>query len=176
MINNSQPSANYFETTCINSQSVNVRHTSNKSVSLPNPSVNNTYEPQEQLPLDKLYSYNSFMHSSFHQSNIPTSSMPIAQQTFVPNTSASFVYQQLLATNVGPLNLSTVVSAPNSNNVTQPSNVQPFSSEGTIFYVGNPNAIDTAIYSKQYRRLTQVRTNNMTQLHPRAVNQSLIKI
>ena len=53
-INNSQPSANYFETTCINSQIVNVPHTSNTSVSLPNPSVNNTYEPQEQLPLTNL--------------------------------------------------------------------------------------------------------------------------
>ena len=59
------------------------------------------------------------------------------------------MYQPLLPTNVGPLNLSTVIFAPNSNNVTQPSNVQPFSSGGTTFYVGNPNAVDTAIYSKQ---------------------------
>ena len=52
MIHNSQPSANYFETKCINSQRVNVPHTSNTSVSLPNPNIKSTYEPQEQLPLN----------------------------------------------------------------------------------------------------------------------------
>ena len=82
MINNSHPNANYFETTCINSQSVNVPHTSNLSVSLPHPNVNSTYEPQEQLPLTNLYNYNPLMQSSFHHSNIPTSSMPIAQHLF----------------------------------------------------------------------------------------------
>ena len=50
MINNSHPFADYFETTCINSQSVNVPHTSNTSVRLPNPKLNSTYESQEQLP------------------------------------------------------------------------------------------------------------------------------
>ena len=45
LINNSHPNANYFETTCINSQSVNVPHTSNTSDSLPNPNVNSMYEP-----------------------------------------------------------------------------------------------------------------------------------
>ena len=43
MVNNSHPFADFFETTCINSQSVNVPHTSNTSVSLPNPNVNSTY-------------------------------------------------------------------------------------------------------------------------------------
>ena len=61
MIHNSQPNANYFETTCINSQSVNVPHTSNTSVSLPNSNVNTTYESQEPLPLTKLHSYNPLM-------------------------------------------------------------------------------------------------------------------
>ena len=74
--------------------------------------------------------------------------MPIAQQTFFPNTSASFMYQQLLPTNVGPLNPPTVTFPPNSYYVTQPSNVQPFSSGAITFYVGNPNAVDAAIYSK----------------------------
>ena len=149
MIHNSQPGANYFETTCINSQSVNVPHTSNTSVSLSNPNVNTTYESQEQLPLTNLYNYNPLMQISFHHSNIPTSSMPIAQQTFFPNDSANFVYQPLLPTNVGPLNPPTVPFPPNSNYVTQPSKVQPFSSVGTTLYVGNPNAVDAAIYSKQ---------------------------
>ena len=66
MINNSQPSANYFETTCINSQSVNVPHTSNTSASLPNPNINSTYEPQEQLLLTNLYNYNPLMQSFLH--------------------------------------------------------------------------------------------------------------
>ena len=80
MINNSHPFADYFETTYINSQNVNVPHTSNTSVRLPNPKLNSTYEPQEQLPLTNLYNnYNPLMQSSFHHSNIPTSSMPIAQ-------------------------------------------------------------------------------------------------
>ena len=127
MIKNSHPFADYFDTTCINSQSVNVPHTSNTNVSLPNPNVNSTYEPQEQLPLTNLYNYNPLMQSSFHHSNIPTSSMPIAQQTFSPSNSANFVYQPLLPTNVGPLNPPTVTFSPNSYYVTQPSNVQPFS-------------------------------------------------
>ena len=148
MINSSHPFANYFETTCINSQSVNVPHTSNTSVSLPNPNVNSMYEPQEQLPLTNLYNYNSLMHSSFHRSNIPTSSMLIAQQTFFPSNSANFVYQPLLPTNVGPLNPPTVTFSPKSYYVTQSSNVQPFSSGGTTFYVGDPKALDAAIYSK----------------------------
>ena len=137
-INNSHPFADYFETTCINSQIVNVPHTSNTSVSLPNPKLNSTYEPQEQLPLTNLFNYNPLMQSSFHHSNIPTSSMPIAQQTFLPSNSANFVYQPLLPTNVGPLNPPTVTFSPNSFYVTQPSNVQPFSSGGTTFYVGDP--------------------------------------
>ena len=112
MINNSRPFADYFETTCINSQSVNVPHTSNTSVRLPNPKLNSTYEPQEQLPSTKLYNYNPLMQSSFHHSNIPTSSMPIAQQTFFPSNSANFVYQPLLPTNVGPLNPPTVTFLP----------------------------------------------------------------
>ena len=149
MINNSHPFADYFETTCINSQSVNVPHTSNTSVRLPNPKLNSTYESQEQLPLTNLYNYNPLMQSSFHHSNIPTSSMPIAQQTnFFPSNSASFVYQPLLPTNVGPLNPPSVTFSPNSYYVTQPSNVQPFSSGGTTFYVGDPKALDAAIYSK----------------------------
>ena len=148
MINNSHPNANYFETTCINSQSVNVPHTSNTSVSLPNPNVNSTYEPQEQISLTNLYNYNPLMQSSFHQSNMPTSSVLIAQQTFSPSNSANFVYQPLLPTNVGPLNSPTVTFFSNSSYVTQPSNVQPFSSGGTTFYVGDPNAVDAAIYSK----------------------------
>ena len=148
MINNSHPFADYFETTCINSQNVNVPHTSNTSVSLPNPKLNSTYEPQEQLPLTNLYNYNPLMQSSFHHCNIPTSSMPIAQQTFLPSNSANFVYQPLLPTNVGPLNPPTVTFSPNSYYVTQPSNVQPFSSGGTTFYVGDPKALDAAIYSK----------------------------
>ena len=92
IIHNSHPNGIYFETTCINSQSVNVPHTSNTSVSLSNSSVNITYEPHKQLPLTNRYNYNPLMQSSFHQSNIPTSSMPIAQQTFFPITSANFVY------------------------------------------------------------------------------------
>ena len=75
--------------------------------------------------------------------------MPIAQQTFFTNTSASFVYQPLLPTNVGPLNPSTVTFPPYSIYVTQRSIDQPFSSGRTTFYVGNPNAVDAAIYSKQ---------------------------
>ena len=75
--------------------------------------------------------------------------MPIAQQTFFPNTFAKIVYQPLLPTNVGPLNPLTVTFAPNSYYVTQPSNDQPFSSGGTTFCVGNPNAVDAAICSKQ---------------------------
>ena len=59
------------------------------------------------------------------------------------------MYQSFLPTKVGTLNPSTVTFAPNSNYVTQPSNVQPFSSGGTTFYVGNPNAVEAAIYSKQ---------------------------
>ena len=148
MINNSHPNAIYFETTCINHVSVNVPHISNTSVSLPNPNVNSTFEQQEQLPLTNLYNYNPLMQSSFHHSNIPTSSMPIAQQTFFPCSSANFVYQPLLPTNVGPLNPPTVTFSPNSYYLTQPSNVQPFSSGGIIFYVGDPNAVDAAIYSK----------------------------
>ena len=148
MIKNSHPFANYFETTCINSQSVNVPHTSITSVSLPNSNVNSTYEPQEQLLLTNLCNYNPLMKSSFHHSNIPTSSMPIAQHTFFPSNSANFVYQPLLPTNVGPLNPPTVTFSPNSYYVTQPSNVQPFSSGGTLFYVGDPKALDAAIYSK----------------------------
>ena len=148
MINNSHPNANYFETTCINSLSVNVPHTSNTSVSLPNPNVNSTYEPQTQLPLTNLYNYNPLMQSSFHHSNIPTSSMPIAQQTFFPSNSANFVYQPLFPTNFGPLNPPTVTFSPNSFYVTQPLNVQPISSGGTTLYVGDPNAVDAAIYSK----------------------------
>ena len=54
MIHNSHPNAHYFETQYINSQSVNVPHTSNRSFSLPNLDVNSTYEPQEQLPLTNL--------------------------------------------------------------------------------------------------------------------------
>ena len=142
MINNSHPFADYFETTCINSQRVNVPHTSNTNVSLPNPNVNSTYEPQEQLPLTNLYNYNPLMQSSFHHSYIPTSSI------FFPSNSANFVYQPLLPTNVGPLNPPTVTFSPNSYYVTQPSNVQPFSSGGTTFYVGDPKALDAAIYSK----------------------------
>ena len=49
MIHNSHANAIYFEKTYANSQSVNVPHRSDSSVSLPNPNVNNTYEPQEQL-------------------------------------------------------------------------------------------------------------------------------
>ena len=104
MINNSYPNANYLETTCTNSQSVNVPHTSNTSFRLPNPNVNRTHESQWQLLLNNLYSYNPLMQSSFYQSNIPTSSMHFAQQTIFPITSASFVYQPLLLTNIGPLN------------------------------------------------------------------------
>ena len=148
IIHSSHPNANYFETKCIYSQSVNVPHTSNKSVSLPNPNVHSTYEPQEQLLFTILYSYNPLMQSSFHHSNILTSSMPIAQQTVFPNTSASFVYQPLLPTNFGPLNTPTVIFPLNSYYVTQPSNVEPFSSGVTTFYVGNPNAIDASIYLK----------------------------
>ena len=148
MINKSHPFADYFETTCINSQSVNVPHTSNTSVSMPNSNVNSTYEPQEQLPLTNLHNYNPLMQSHFHHSNIPTSSMPIAQQTFSPSNSADFVFQPLLPTNVGPLKPPTFTFSPNSYYVTQPSNVQPFSSGGTTFYVGDPKALDAAIYSK----------------------------
>ena len=61
MINTSHPNADFFETTCINSQSVNLPYTSDKSVSLPNPNVYITYEPQEQLPLTNLYSQNPLM-------------------------------------------------------------------------------------------------------------------
>ena len=76
--------------------------------------------------------------------------MPITQQTFFfPNASARFVYQPLLTTNVGPLNPSKVTFPPNSNYVTRPSKFQPFSSGRTNFYVGNPNAKNGAIYSKQ---------------------------
>ena len=74
--------------------------------------------------------------------------MPIAQRTFFPSNSANFVYQPLLPTNVGPLNPPTVTLSPNSYYVTQPSNVQPFSSGGTTFYVGDPKTLDAAIYSK----------------------------
>ena len=114
MIINSHPNVNYFETPCINSQSVNVPHTSNTSVSLPNPNVNSTYDSQEQLLLTNLYNYNPLMLSSFHHSNIPTSSMPIAQQTFFPSNSTNFVYQPFLPTNVSPLNPPTVTFFPNS--------------------------------------------------------------
>ena len=95
MINDSHPFATShpFETTCINSQSVNVPHTSNTSVGLTNPNVNSTYEPQEQLLLTNLYNYNPLIQSSFHHSNIAPSSMAIAPQTFFPNSSAKFVYQ-----------------------------------------------------------------------------------
>ena len=148
MITNSHPFADYFETRCINSQSVNVPHTSNISVSLPNPKLNSTCEPKEQLPLTNLFNYNPLMQSSFHHSNIPTISMPIAQQKFLPSNSANFVYQPLLPTNVGPLNPPTVTFSPNSFYVTHPSNVQPFSSRGTTFYVGDPKTLDAAIYSK----------------------------
>ena len=92
MIHNSQPS--YFETTCINSQSVNVPHTSNTSVSLPNINVKSTYEPQEQQLLTNLYNYEP-TNLCFHHSNIPTTSMPIAQQNFFTNKSANFVYQPI---------------------------------------------------------------------------------
>ena len=148
LFNSSHPNAKYFETMCINSQSVNVPNTSNTSVSLPNLNVNSTYEPQKQLPLTNLYNYNPLMQSSFHHSNIPTSSMPIAQHTFFTSNSANFVYQLLLPTNVGPLNPPTVNFSPNSFYLTQPSNVQPSSSGGTTFYVGDLNAVDAAIYSK----------------------------
>ena len=133
MINKSHPFADYFETTCINPQSVNVPHTSKTSVSLPNPKLNSTYEPQEQLLLTNLYNYNPLMQSSFHHSNIPTSSTPIAQQTFLPSISANFVYQPLLPTNVGPLNRPTVSFSPNSYYVTQPSIVHRSLAEEQLF-------------------------------------------
>ena len=69
MIHNFHPNAIFFETACINSQSVNVPHTSNTSVSLPNTSVKSTYEPKEQLFFTNLNNYNPLMQSSFHQSN-----------------------------------------------------------------------------------------------------------
>ena len=56
--------------------------------------------------------------------------MPIAQQTFFPINFANFVYQPLLPTNVGPFKPPTVTFP-------------------LTFYVGNPNAVDAAIYSKQ---------------------------
>ena len=74
--------------------------------------------------------------------------MPIAQITFFPSNSSNFVYQPLLPTKVGPLNSPTVTFSPSSYYVNQPSNVQPFSSGGKTFYVGDPNAVDAAIYSK----------------------------
>ena len=89
--------------------------------------------------------------------------MPIAQQNFFPSNSANFVYQPLLPTNVGPLNPPTDTFFPNSYYVTQPSNVQPFSSGGTIFYVGDPKALDAAIYSK---RLMAPYTNENKQYGP----------
>ena len=148
MIHNAHPNANYFETTRMNSQSVNVYYTSITSVNLPNPNVNSMYEPQEQIPLTNLYSYNPLVQSSFHQSKMSASSMPIAQQTFFPNTSGSFVYQPIFPTNVGLLNPPTVTSPPTSYYVTHLSNAQPFSSGETTIYVGNPNAVDATIYSK----------------------------
>ena len=73
MIHNSHANAIYFEKTYANSQCVNVPDRSDTSVSLPNPNVNSTYEPQEQLPLTNLNSYNRLMQNTFHQSNIRTS-------------------------------------------------------------------------------------------------------
>ena len=93
IIHNSHPNGNYFETTCINSQSVNVPHTSNTSVSLSNSSVNIIYEPHQQLPLTNRYNCNPLMQSSFHQSNIPTSSIPLLNKPF------SQILQQILCTN-----------------------------------------------------------------------------
>ena len=58
------------------------------------------------------------------------------------------MYQPLLPTNFGPLNPPKVTFSPNSYYVTQPSKVKPFSSGGTTFYFGDPNAVDAAIYSK----------------------------
>ena len=147
MIHNCQPNANYFETTCINSESDNVPHTANTRVSLPNPNLNSTYEPQEQLPLTNLYSYNPLMQSNFHQSFSRRAQCPLLNKLF-PNTSASFVYQPLLSTKIGPPNPPTVTFTSNSHYVTQPSNVQQFFSGGAIFYVGTPNAVNAAIYSK----------------------------
>ena len=148
MIHNSHPNANYFETTSMNSQSVNVPCTSNTSVNLPNPNVNSLNEPQEQLPFTNLYSYNPLVQSSFHQSNMSTSSMPIAQQTFFPKYFCKFCVPTNFPTNVGLLNPPTVTSPPTSFYVTQLSNAQPFSSGGTNIYVGNRNAVDATIYSK----------------------------
>ena len=73
--------------------------------------------------------------------------MPIAQQIF-SQIFCKFCVPTALPTKVGPLNPSTVTFASNSIYVTQPSNVQPFSSGGTTFHVGNPNAVDTPIYLK----------------------------
>ena len=103
--------------------------------------------------------------------------MPIAQQTFSPIISANFGYQPLLPTNVGPLNSPTVTFSPNSYYVTQPSNVQPFSGGGTTFYVGDPNDVDAAIYSKSLvTPYTNENKQYVAQSRPQAVNQSLVKI
>ena len=65
MIHNSHPNANYFEKTYVKSQSVNVPHTPDTSVSLPNPNVNSTYELQEQLTLTNSNSYNPLIRVIF---------------------------------------------------------------------------------------------------------------
>ena len=102
MIHNSHANAIFFEKTDANSQSVNVPHRSDTSVSLPNPNVNSTYEPQKQLILTNLNNYNRLMQNNFHQCNIRTSSMALAQQTFSPNTSANAVYQPLYPLSLVP--------------------------------------------------------------------------
>ena len=73
------------------------------------------------------------------------------------------MYQPLSPTNVGHLSPPTVTLSPNSYYLTQPSNVQPFSSGGTTFYVGDPNAVDAAIYSKP---LMALYTNENKQYGP----------
>ena len=106
--------------------------------------------------------------------------MPIAQQTFFPNTSANAVYQPLLLTNVGPLNSSTVTFPPSPYYVTQPSKIQPFSSGGRTFYVSNPNAVDTASYWKplmapyknEFEQFGQITSSGSKPIH----NQDLAEI
>ena len=93
LINNSHSDAVYLETTCIKTQS-----TPDTSTSLPNPKLNSTYEPQEQLPVTNLYSCNPFMQNGFHQYNIPTRSMPIA--LFVQGQCPLYkILQQVFCTN-----------------------------------------------------------------------------
>ena len=84
--------------------------------------------------------------------------------------------QPPLHTKASSLNPWTVTFHPSSYYSTQPSIVQTFFSGGTTFYVGNPNAVVAATYSKPLMAPYKNDWKTLGQSRVLTVNQSLIKI